>query len=311
NVVAHELAHSWSGNLITNTTWRDAWLNEGFTSYVENRVMEALYGVERATMERALDLETLRKDVAEADRPELTQLKMPADLTHPDEAFSQVSYVKGAFFLKFLEQRFGREVFDPFLRGYFDHFAFESVTTEDFKAYLEANLLPLDPDAVTVAEIDEWLYGQGVPETIEQPQSDAFARISQLQQQWLAGTMALEELPTEQWTTHEWLHFLKTLPSDLDAQQYSALDQAFDLTNRQNAEIAFAWYMQAIEGGYEPALPAIEAFLLSVGRGKFIYDLYEALRDQGRADWARDVYERARPGYHPIAQRRIDEILKG
>ncbi|HSN73397.1 MAG TPA: M1 family aminopeptidase/hydrolase, partial [Steroidobacteraceae bacterium] len=113
NVVAHELAHSWSGNLITNTTWRDAWLNEGFTSYVENRVMEALYGVERATMERALDFETLRKDVAEAERPELTQLKMPADLAHPDEAFSQVSYVKGAFFLKFLEQRFGREVFDP------------------------------------------------------------------------------------------------------------------------------------------------------------------------------------------------------
>jgi len=309
NVVAHELAHSWSGNLITNATWRDAWLNEGFTSYVENRVMEALYGEERATMERALDLANLRKDVADAERPELTQLKMPADLAHPDDAFSDVSYVKGAFFLKFLEKRFGRETFDGFLRQYFDEFAFESVTTEEFQAYLEEHLIAPDPRAVTAAEIDEWLYGQGIPDTIEQPTSGAFERVAALQKQWLAGEVALEDIDTSPWTTHEWLHFIKTLPADLSTEQLAALDTAFDLTNRRNAEIAFAWYMQAIHGGYEPALPALEDFLMRVGRGKFIYDLYEALHEHGRGAWASEVYARARPGYHPIAQRRIDEIL--
>jgi leukotriene-A4 hydrolase len=311
NVVAHELAHSWSGNLVTNATWRDAWMNEGFTTYVENRVMEALYGEDRATMERALDLANLRKDVAKAERPELTQLKMPADLSHPDDAFSDVSYVKGAFFLKFLEKRFGRSTFDEFLRGYFDHFAFQSITTEDFKAYLEQHLLPRDPEAVTGEEIDTWLYGQGIPDLIEQPDSQAFERVTEWQARWLAGEVTAREIPTAAWTTHEWLHFINTLPGGLDADRLAALDAAFDLTHRGNAEIAFAWYMQAIKAGYEPALPAIDAFLMRVGRGKFIYDLYEALRDNGRVELAKEIYARARPGYHPIAQRRIDEILSG
>jgi aminopeptidase N len=310
STVAHELAHSWSGNLVTNATWRDAWLNEGFTNYVENRVMEKLYGEDRATMERALDLATLRKEVADAKRPALTQLEMPADIEHPDDAFSQISYIKGAFFLKFLEQRFGRERFDAFLRDYFDHFAFQSITTEDFRAYLQANLLSADPDAVKADEIETWLYGQGVPEMIEQPRSAAFEKVSEARTAWLDGKLALDRIPTGDWTTHEWLHFINTLPADLSSEQFAALDSAFDLKHRQNAEIAFAWYMQAIKGHYEPALPAIDAFLMRVGRGKFIYDLYETLRDNGRADWAEAVYARARPGYHPIAQRRIDAILE-
>ena len=187
NVVAHELAHSWSGNLVTNATWRDAWLNEGFTSYVENRVMEALYGEGRAVMERALDLESLKRAIDEADRPELTALKMPADIAHPDDAFSQVSYAGGMFFLKFLEERFGRDVFDPFVKGYFDHFAFQSITTEDFLAYFEDNLWTDYPDAVTKAEIDAWIFEPGLPDTVQNPQSDAFDKVTAQQSAWLGG----------------------------------------------------------------------------------------------------------------------------
>lgn len=309
NVVAHELAHSWSGNLVTNATWRDAWLNEGFTSYVENRVMEALYGEERAVMERALDHERLRETVAEIDRPTLTQLKLADDLEHPDDAFSQVAYVKGMFFLKFLEDRFGRERFDAFLKQYFDHFAFESIITEDFLAYFEDHLWSQDPDAVTREEIETWIYGQGLPETIEQPTSDAFARVSAQQASWLSGDVAAGDIETAAWTTHEWLHFINSLPEDVSADQLAALDDAFALSQSENAEIAFAWYMQAIKAGYEPAMAPLEAFLLRVGRGKFIYRLYEALIDADRRDWASDVYARARAGYHPIAQRRIDAIF--
>lgn len=310
NVVAHELAHSWSGNLVTNATWRDGWLNEGFTSYVENRVMEALYGEERAIMERALDYQTLLESIAGAERSPLTKLKLDDDFDGPDNSYSQVAYVKGMFFLKFLEERFGRDRFDAFLKQYFDHFAFESVITEDFLAYFEDHLWSADPEAVTKAEIEAWVYEPGIPDTIERPASDAFEKVSEQQNAWLSGERAATDIETGGWTTHEWLHFIKSLPDSVSADQLLELDGAFLLSSSENAEIAFAWYMQAIEAGYEPAMAPLEAFLLQVGRGKFIYRLYEALLDAERRDWASDVYARARPGYHPIAQRRIDAIFE-
>lgn len=309
NVVAHELAHSWSGNLVTNSNWRDAWLNEGFTSYVENRVMEALYGEGRAVMEQVLSLEDLKRDIAGVARPELSQLKLPDDLTHPDEAFTNVAYVKGQFFLMFLETRFGRDKFDPFLKDYFDHFAFQSITTEDFVKYLHDKLHKDNPDALTRAELDEWLHQPGLPATAANPQSDAFDRVAAQSARWQNSELAAADIETANWSTHEWLHFVNGLPAGLSAAQFAELDAAFTFTGTQNAETAFAWYMQAVGGGYEPAMLALKSFLMSVGRGKFIYRLYAALEDNERGDWGRDVYARARAGYHPIAQRRIDDIL--
>ena len=310
NVVAHELAHSWSGNLVTNATWRDAWLNEGFTSYVENRVMEALYGEDRAVMERALDLESLKRDVDQAARPELTALKMPEDLEHPDDAFSQVSYAGGMFFLIFLEERFGRETFDDFLRNYFSDFAFQSLTTEEWLAYFEDKLWAANPDAVTKDEIVAWVYEPGLPKTLSAPKSDAFKKVSKTQNDWLDGDIAAADIETGEWSTHEWLHFINTLPQGLTVEQFGELDAAFALTGAQNAEIAYAWYMQGIKGDYAPIDEALDAFLVRVGRGKFIYRLYQALVDHDRSEWAREVYGRARPGYHPIAQGRIDSIFE-
>ncbi len=310
NVVAHELAHSWSGNLVTNATWRDAWLNEGFTSYVENRVMEDLYGEGRAVMEQALSLEDLKRDIASATDPRLTQLKLPADLAHPDDAFSQVAYVKGQFFLMFLEERFGREKFDAFLKGYFDHFAFQSITTEDFVKYLHDELHAANPDALTRAELQEWIYEPGLPSTAKKPQSDAFAKVEAQSKAWQRGEINVSDIKTADWSTHEWLHFLNGLPDDMTLAQFTALDDQFKLTGTQNAETAFAWYMKTIDGGYEVADSALEAFLMRVGRGKFIYRLYgELAKKDGKMSWTKAVYQKARPGYHPIAQRRIDVIL--
>ena len=312
NVVAHELAHSWSGNLVTNSSWRDAWLNEGFTSYVENRVMEELYGERRAVMEQLLDMEGLKRAISEAPRPELTHLKLPKDMTHPDEAFTLVTYIKGANFLFFLEDRFGREAFDPFLKAWFNDNAFGAVTTEDFLTYLHENLHKDNMDAVTKAEIDAWVYGPGLPDTARKPQSDAFDDVEAVAIKWFEdGDMKALETASQSWSTHEWLHFLNGLP-EASQEQFAELDAAFKFTGTQNAETAFAWYMQAIKGGYEPAMLELENFLMTVGRGKFIYRLYGALKNSEREDlqfWAQDIYEAARPGYHPIAQRRIDAIF--
>ncbi|NNE58168.1 MAG: M1 family metallopeptidase [Hellea sp.] len=310
NVVAHELAHSWSGNLVTNSNWRDSWLNEGFTSYVENRVMEELYGKERATMEQALDMDGLIRGISEAKDPALTHLKMPDNMKHPDDAFSSIAYIKGANFLFFLEDRFGREHFDPFLKQYFDDYAFKTATTEAFLTYLGENLRKQFPDAVTDAEIKAWVYEPGLPETARKPKSDAFSKVEKQSADWISGKISIEQMNTSAWTTHEWLHFLNNLPLNTTPQQLGRLDKAFSLTGHSNAEIAFAWYMQTIQVGYKPAVPALREFLMNVGRGKFIYRLYGALKANNRVDWAEKVYEQARPGYHPIAQRRIDAILK-
>ena len=308
NVVAHELAHSWSGNLVTNSSWRDAWLNEGFTSYVENRVMEDLYGEERALMEQYLSLEDLKRDVADAKRPELTHLKLPADIAHPDDAFTQVAYVKGQFFLMFLEERFGRAEFDAFLKGYFDHFAFQSIITEDFIQYLHDELHVKNPDALTTEELKAWVYGPGIPATAKNPRSDAFTKVDAARTAWLVGGTAEN---TAAWSTHEWLHFINGLPADLTRDQFKKIDADFNLNGHQNAEIAFAWYMQAIKGNYSDIDAELEKFLMSVGRGKFIYRLYGELAklNEDARSWSKEIYAKARPGYHPIAQRRIDAIF--
>ena len=309
NVVAHELAHSWSGNLVTNATWRDAWLNEGFTSYVENRIMEVLYGEERAIMEQSLDMQGLKRAIGEAKREDFTHLKMPEDMSHPDDAFTLVSYIKGANFLFFLEDRFGRKDFDPFLKDYFDTYAFKSVTTEDFLNYLNDNLRNKFPDAVSDAEINAWVYGPGLPETARNPVSSAFVKVRDLQTAWLDGKTTAAGIDSSAWSTHEWLAFINTLPEGLSSDQMKDLDSAFNLTGNSNAEIAFVWYMQAIKNNYEPAMSDLQDFLMEVGRGKFIYRIYAAMKDHGRLNSANEIYAKARSGYHPIAQRRIDAIL--
>ena len=234
-------------------------------------------------------------------------------MEHPDDAFTLVSYIKGANFLFFLEDRFGREKFDPFLKAWFNDNAFKAVTTEDFISYLHTHLHKDNPDALTRAELDAWVYGPGLPDTARKPESEAFKDVTGLLGTWLAGDSNGDEMfkVSQEWSTHEWLHMLNSLDDfgDVNVENLEVLDETYSFTGTQNAETAFAWYMQAIKAGYEPAMAELENFLMTVGRGKFIYRLYGALNDNGKADWAKEVYARARPGYHPIAQRRIDDIL--
>ena len=309
-LVAHELAHSWSGNLVTNATWRDFWLNEGFTVYLERRIQEAVYGKARANMEAALGLRDLRDELGRLeDRDEILHVDLKG--RDPDEGFTDVPYEKGALFLLHLEQTFGRERFDQFLRNYFDHFAFQSITTEQFLNYLKANLLDKHPDLAAKVPVDEWINKPGTPASAPQPSSPAFAHVEQQAQRWQRGELTAAQIPVRSWSTQEWLHFLKSLPEKLDQSKMADLDQAFKLTQSGNSEIAFQWLMMSIRNAYEPAFDRIEEFLTSIGRRKFIKPLYEELAKtmEGRA-FAMKIYRRARPTYHPIAVATIDEVLK-
>ncbi|MDX1676725.1 M1 family metallopeptidase [Arsukibacterium sp.] len=309
NLIAHELAHSWSGNLVTNATWRDLWLNEGFTSYVENRIMEQVFGIDRAVMEQALSVQALQDELKTLSAND-SILHIDLQGRDPDDAFSGVPYTKGQLFLMFLERQFGRDKFDPFVRSYFADHAFKSIDTASFVEYLNRNLLQKYPDIVTLTEVNTWVYHSGLPTGTPAPQSDAFNQVRQHASNWLTGNIELAALPTANWTVHEWLYFINNLPPSISQPQLARLDAAFDLTHSDNSEIAHAWYLLALQTGYQPIMPQLEQYLINIGRRKLIIPLYKQLATTpaGLA-FARKVYQQARPGYHPLAQGSVDELL--
>jgi leukotriene-A4 hydrolase len=310
SLVAHELAHSWSGNLVTNASWKDIWLNEGFTSYVENRIVEAVYGTEFADMERAISQFGLEQEIKGLP-PEQQALALPP-LTgrDPDEALTDVAYIKGAWFLSWLESRFGREGFDAFLKSYFDHFAFQSVSTDQFVDYLKANLVAKVPNRVTDAELDAWLNQPGIPSFAEKAQSRRFSIVDSARVAWLGSGQLPAAAITGEWSTQEWVRFLEAMPQTLRADQLQQLDKAYHFTGTPNGEIAQRWYPLTVRSGYAEARPAIADFLRRIGRRKLILPTYEALATtaDGLA-FAQEVLAKARPGYHPITTASVEALL--
>jgi len=310
SLIAHELAHSWSGNLVTNATWRDFWLNEGFTVYLERRIVEALYGQRREQMEDELGLQSLRRDLADLEPP-AHHLAIDLRGQDPDEGVTQVPYEKGKLFLQFIESRFGRETLDTFLRGYFDHFAFQSIDTEQFLDYLRTNLLAKKPGAISEQEIHAWVYEPGIPGFAVLPSADVFASIDRARTAWSSGSMSTEHLPASGWSTQEWQHFLDNMPATLPRTKLDELEKAFSLSQSGNAEIAFSWFRVAIRNDYTPAYPALERYLTTIGRRKLVRPLYDDLMKSARgSELARSIYAKARPGYHPITQTAVDAIVK-
>ena len=312
SLVAHELAHSWSGNLVTNATWRDFWLNEGFTTYLERRIVEVLYGTHMADMQAAIgvsDLDESRKtlDVA-GDRTLLPDLKG----RDPDDAFSNVPYEQGRLFLVFLESKFGRDAFDTFLRKWFDEHAFQSATTDEFLSFLKTNLLDAKPGAVTDAQIQEWLHAEGIPAFAVLPKSDAFAKVEQARDEWLeGGSMDTLGKTASAWSAQEWIHFVDSLPRKIDAGRLTALDRRFKLTESMNSEIAHVWYRLAIANRYMAAYPAMERYMIRIGRRKLIVPLYRDLIAYPEGvTLANKIFAEAREGYHPLAQSTIADMLK-
>ncbi len=313
SLIAHELAHSWSGNLVTNSTWNDLWLNEGFTVYIERRIVEELYGRDRAEMEAMLGRQDLAEELEGLTDPGDARLHVDLRGRDPDEGLSDVAYEKGALFLRELEQSYGREVFDPFVRAWFDGRAFTSVDSVQFEAFLDSDLVkvatPL-PDH-TAARPDAWIRGQGVPQGAPEPKSDAFLQVDAAVLSFGSGELAAAKLPTDGWTPHQWLHMLRTLPESVGPKKLAQLDAAFSLTASGNYEILAQWLEVGVRRGYGAVDERLEQFLATVGRRKFLMPLYESLLDAGRGEDAKRIYGGARAGYHPITQHSLDGLLGG
>ncbi len=310
SLIAHELAHSWSGNLVTFATDKDSWLNEGTTTYVQSRITEALYGRDMAAMEEVIDRDELKGEFKTLD-PKLQRLSLkPGTLADPDDQSSATVYTKGAWFLQFLEKRFGRAVFDPWLKGYFDHFAFQSITTSQFRDYLKANLIDKHPNVVTMEEVDQWLYEPGIPGNAPQVESGKFSTVNAARIAWQGSAKLPDKSITGAWGTQEWVHFLEGMPASLKPEQLQQLDEAYHFTGTPNGEIAMRWYPLAERSGYAAAREEMGKFLERVGRRKLILPVYKALvaTPDGLA-FAEQAFAKAKPATHPITAGSVEAII--
>ncbi len=311
SLIAHELAHSWSGNLVTNATWNDFWLNEGFTVYFERRIMEELYGKEYADMLHVLGYQDLQQTLDDLGwDSEDTRLKLNLAGRDPDEGLTDIAYEKGNLFLVNMEQAVGRERFDAFLNKYFQAFAFKSTDTDRFLEYLRLELVIGDTLLAEKINTEGWIFTPGLPEGHPTPSSARFASVEQAMDSWKGGVPAAQ-LQTQDWTSHEWLHFIRLLPEKLTQPQLAELDEAFNFTTSGNAELLAAWFQIAIRNNYAAADAALEDFLTQVGRRKFLVPIYKALAatPAGKKK-AKAIYKLARPNYHAVSTGTLDEMLK-
>lgn len=309
SVISHELAHSWSGNLVTAASWRDIWLNEGFTTYVQGRITEALYGKRQADEETLLDIRALQKEIGSMPANAQRLAPDPRGLT-ADDSLSDVAYNKGSWFLRTLERRFGRKDFDAYLKGYFNHFAWHSITTEQMLAYLKPNLIDKYPGRMSWAEVQDWVYGTGIPKDAPIPDSPQFDAIDKQRAAFLAGALPAAQLDARGWNTQEWMYFLDRLPDTPTLAQVQAIDAAWHLTGTHNAEIGMRWYVHAIAAGDRAVWPAAAEHMSRIGRLYLTLPVYAAFAKtpEGLA-YAEQVYARAKDGYHPLTQQAIERLF--
>ena len=311
SLVAHELAHSWSGNLVTNATWDDFWLNEGFTVYFESRIMESVYGEEISEMLIALSYQGLIDEVdAIMDvNPNDTHLRLHLQGRDPDDGMTAIAYDKGYFFLRLLEQTVGREAFDDFLSAYFSKHAFQVMDTDKFKSYLDENLLT-SVELRNDVNVSAWVDGEGLPSNCPEVFSSRIDRVDEMVTNWTNGTISSSELPWNDWTYQEKYRFLSNLSDDLDAERLAELDDTWKINQSGNNEVLFAWLEQSIRSHHTASYSRLRSFLVEIGRRKFLTPLYSPVIETNQKDFATTIYGEARGHYHSVATATMDALLE-
>jgi aminopeptidase N len=310
SLLAHELGHSWSGNLVTNASWDETWLNEGFTTYVEHRIGEEVFGENEAKMQDVLSRKVLKDNVDELgiDSPD-TRLKIDLSGKNPDEGLSDIPYEKGYAFLQTIEAAVGRKQFDTFLTNYFNDHAFQSINTEAFVAYINKKLIKSDKGLANKIKLDDWIYKPGIPSNIITPVSEDFNAIDAIQKTW--RKTSIKGLSQKIKSTNEKQHFIDYLPNDLTIQEMTEIDKECNFTNGGNFVVKRQWFIIAIQHQYKVAYPAIENFLTSYSRTYSLTPLYkEMIKTPEGKVWAKQIYAKAKPGYHATTVEALEKILK-
>ena len=310
SLLAHELGHSWSGNLVTNATWDDIWLNEGFTTYVEHRIGEAIFGKKESEMQDVLTRKVLDDSMLEfgITNPD-TRLKVDLAGRNPDDGISEIPYEKGYNFLKVIEQAVGREKFDIFIRNYFDAHAFKSITTEDFIAYFNENLIKNDKVLADKIKAEDWIYKPGIPTNIVPSVSEDFNAIDVIQKSW--RKTGVKGLSQKIKSTTEKQRFIDYLPEDITPKEMADIDAEFNFTKDGNFVIKRQWFVPAMRSQYTIAYPAIEQFMIATSRTGSLMTLYKQMvkTSEGKI-WAKKIFEKAKSGYHATTIQSVESLLK-
>jgi leukotriene-A4 hydrolase len=307
SLITHELAHAWTGNLVTNATWQDFWLNEGWTTYAETRITEILEGKESADLNAVYDEKRTYAIMERVgmDSP-LTCLKIPVDGKDADAMTSVLAYTKGCFFLKECEYAVGRERFDAFIQKYMKRFQFKSLTTEEFLEFLKAEL----PEVFEKVDVETWVYKPGLPGTWHKPTSRLYDEVEKTLSDLNRGILPTRE-QVRDWHRYQMLSFLQGLPNALPAESCRQLEDVLGLEERNDDHFLSYFYATCILSGYQEVLPRVEKFLEKIGRMLYIMPIGRAMVE---ADWARDLarpmFERVRERHHPVTVHAVDNFLK-
>ncbi|MGD0491870.1 MAG: M1 family metallopeptidase [Steroidobacteraceae bacterium] len=310
SVIAQALAQVWAGGMVSVSSWRDAWINEGLSRYMRNRLMEETFGSQRAVAESWLALRSLHESL---DAESAGDQVLAADFRgrDPGAVWQQPTFEKAGLFFAYLDAKFGRERFDGFLRGYFDHFMFKSVDTEQFLAYLQENLLDRFPGIVSRAQALAWVTSTGIPADAPLPTSTAFDPVDASRSAWLAGKVPAKKIDTRAWETPQWVYFLSGMPATLRRDQMADLDQTFGFTHSTNAQVAGGWLLMVIRNNYQPGYARLEEYLESTGRSSLIVPLYaELVKTPAGTTLAKRVYVLAKPFYYPQTVASVDAIVR-
>ena len=308
NVLAHELAHSWTGNLVTNASINDFWLNEGFTVWAERRILENMEGLEAKSLSAAIGRNGLLEAMNSFGKgSEFTKLEINGEGSDPDEFYSLVPYEKGFLFVALLEDTVGREKMDVFVKKYIDHFAFTSLTTAEFEAFLNKEL----PGAAEKMGAEEWIHQPDLPSNAPVFTSARLEVLEGLAKSWTDGTRP-DVAEASKWTPEDWQLFIQALPKSLPREDCAWLNDNFKLNEQGNCEILCNWLEIAVNSSFEPAYDRTAGFLSEVGRMKYLKPLYSALHgnDNTKA-LAAEVFAKNADSYHPIAKIGLEKIFSG
>jgi aminopeptidase N len=309
SVVAQALAQAWAGGLVSVSSWRDVWINEGLSRYMRDRLTEELFGRPRTEAQSWFTLRSLRDDLGSQSAAD--QL-LAADLRGRDPASAgrEPAFEKAGLFFAYLDAKYGRERFDAFLKGYFDHFMLKSIDTDQFIAYLKENLLDRFPGIVTREQVLAWVTSAGIPADAMLPASAAFDTVDAARSAWLTGKVPARKIDTRGWETPQWQYFLFGMPA-LRRDQLADMDQAFGFNRSTNAQVAGAWFLLVIRNDYQPGYQRLEEYLESTGRSSLIVPLYaELVRTPAGATLAKRVYALAKPFYQARTAALVDAVVR-
>jgi hypothetical protein len=307
SLVTHELAHAWTGNLVTNASWADFWLNEGWTTYAETRITEILEGRDVTDLNAVYDEERTLEIMQRLgmDSP-LTCLKYQGEEKDADSFTSVLAYTKGCFFLKECEYAVGRERFDQFIQKYMKTFQFQSLTTEQFLDFLRAEM----PQVFEKVDVQTWIYKPGMPETWSKPQSHLYDEVERV-----LANLKLGKLPStdqvKDWHRYQMLSFLQGLPRTISVEDCKTLENVLELEKRNDDYFYSYFYATCILSGYQEIMPRVESFVERIGRMLYLLPIVRAMTE---ADWsrnrARPLFERVREHQHPVTAGAVEMLLK-